>query len=111
VRLWLVADNDRKPFPKFLEKEGVELAKHVNKVVNTFVQHEDKRDEELRGGAFLEKDTLHIVDYLSFGQRIWGEGSGAETRLMSNQPEPGPALGGVSKQTPGMTNMMKIGKP
>ncbi|KAF1828136.1 hypothetical protein BDW02DRAFT_652237 [Decorospora gaudefroyi] len=34
-RLWLVADNDRKPFPKFLDKEVVELAKHVNKVVNT----------------------------------------------------------------------------
>jgi hypothetical protein len=40
------------------------------------VQHEDKRDEELRG-AFLEKDTLHVLAYLGFGQRIWGEGSGA----------------------------------
>jgi hypothetical protein len=35
-----VTDNDRKPFPKFLDKEVVELAQHVNKVVNTFVQHE-----------------------------------------------------------------------
>jgi hypothetical protein len=53
-RLWLVAENDRKPFPKFLDNEVVGLAQHVNKVVNTFAQDEDKRDEELRGGAFLE---------------------------------------------------------
>jgi hypothetical protein len=85
--------NDRKPFPKFLDKEVVELAQHVNKVVNTFVQHEDKRDEELRGGAFLEKDALHILGYLGFGWRIWGEGSGAETRLKSNEPGPRPRWG------------------
>jgi hypothetical protein len=52
-------------------------------VVNTFVQHEDKRDEELRG-AFLEKDTLHVLGYLGFGRRIWGEGSGVEMQLKSN---------------------------
>jgi hypothetical protein len=92
-RLWLVAENDRKPFPKFLDKEVVQLAQHVNKVVNTFVQHEDKRDEELRGGAFLEKDALHILGYLGFGWRIWGESSGAETRLKSNELGPRPRWG------------------
>jgi hypothetical protein len=92
-RLWLVADNDRKSFPKFLDKEVDELAKHVNKVVNTFVQHEDKRDEELQGDAFLKKDASNILDFLGFGQRIWGEGSGAETRLMSNEPGPRPRWG------------------
>jgi hypothetical protein len=92
-RLWLVADNDRKLFPKFLDKEVAELAKHVNKVVNMFVQHEDKRDEELRCGAFLEKDALHILGYLGFGRRIWGEGSGAETRLKSNLPGSRPRWG------------------
>jgi hypothetical protein len=49
-RLWLVADNDRKAFPKFLDKDVEELAKQVNKVVNTFVRNEDKRHEELCGG-------------------------------------------------------------
>jgi hypothetical protein len=92
-RLWLVADNDRKAFPKFLDKEVVELAKHVNTVVNKLVQHEDKRDEELRGGAFLEKDALHILGFLGFGRRIWGEGSGAETRLKSNLPGSCPRWG------------------
>jgi hypothetical protein len=72
-RLWLVADNDRKPIPKFLDKEVVELAQHVNKVVNTFTQDKDKRDEELHGGAFLEKDALHILGYLGIGRRIWAK--------------------------------------
>ena len=65
----------------------------MNKVVNTFAQDEEKRDEELRGGAFLEKDALHILGYLGFGWHIWGEGSGAETRLMSNEPGPCPRWG------------------
>jgi hypothetical protein len=92
-RLWLVAENDRKPFPKFLDKYVEELAKHVNKEVNTFVKHEDKRYEELCGGAFLEKDALRILNDLGFGSRIWGEGSGAEIRLQSNLPGSRPRWG------------------
>jgi hypothetical protein len=82
--LWLVAEDDRKPYPKFLDRNVLELADHVNKVVNTFVQNEDKRDEELCGGAFLEKDAVRILNDKGFGQRIWGEGSRAETRLKSS---------------------------
>lgn len=92
-RLWLVADNDRKPFPKFLDKDVQELAKHVNKVVNMFAKHEDKRYEELRGGAFLQKDASHILDDLGFGSRVWGEDSGAEIRLQSNLSGPRPRWG------------------
>ncbi|KAF2023024.1 hypothetical protein EK21DRAFT_119154 [Setomelanomma holmii] len=71
-RLWLVADNDRIPRPKFLDKEVQKLAEHVNKVVNTFVKDEDKRQEELRGGAFLENDALRILNNGGFGRSIWG---------------------------------------
>jgi hypothetical protein len=92
-RLWLVADNDRKAFPKFLDKDVEELAKQVNKVVNTFVRNEDKRHEELCGGAFLEKDASRILNDLGFGSRIWGEGSGAEIRLQSNLPGSRPRWG------------------
>jgi hypothetical protein len=53
-------------------------------VVNTFVKDEHTRHEELCGGAFLEKDALRILNYSGFGWRMWGEGSGAETRLGSN---------------------------
>lgn len=83
-RLWLVAEDDRVRFPKFLDQDVLELAGHVNKVVNTFVQDEDKRHEELCGDAFLEKDATRILNDLGFGRSIWGEGYGAETRLMSN---------------------------
>jgi hypothetical protein len=92
-RLWLVAENDRKPFPKFLDKDVQELAKQVNTVVNTFAKHEDERHEELCSGAFLEKDALRILNYLGFGSRIWGEGSGAEIRLQSNLPGSRPRWG------------------
>jgi hypothetical protein len=83
-RLWLVTENDRKAFPKFLDNDVQELATHVNNVVNKFAKHEDMRYEELCGGAFLEKDASHILNYLGFGSRIWGEGTGAEIRLQSN---------------------------
>ncbi|KAH7394838.1 hypothetical protein BKA66DRAFT_285924 [Pyrenochaeta sp. MPI-SDFR-AT-0127] len=92
-RLWLVAEDDRIPFPKFLDKDVRELAEHVNKVVNTFVKDEDKRHEELCGGVFLEKDAVRILNYQGFGLRIWGEGSEAETRLKSNLPGPRPRWG------------------
>jgi hypothetical protein len=65
----------------------------VNKVVNTFVKDEDKRHEELCGGAFLEKDAFRILNHLRFGRRIWGEGSGAEARLKSNLPGSRPRWG------------------
>jgi hypothetical protein len=84
-RLWLVATNDRIAFPKFLDQTVCELAERVNKVVNTFVEDKDKRDEELRGGAFLQEDAVRILENERFGARIWGEGSGAENRLQSNQ--------------------------
>jgi hypothetical protein len=92
-RLWLVAEDDRKAFHKFLDIHVQELATQVNKVVNTFVKDEDKRHAELCGRAFLEKDALHILNYLDFGRRIWGEGSGAETRLKSNLPGSRPRWG------------------
>jgi hypothetical protein len=92
-RLWLVAENDRKPFPMFLDPQAQELATQVNRVVNTLVKHEDKRYDELCGGAFLEKDAAHILDDLGFGSRIWGEGSGAEIRLGSNLPGSRPRWG------------------
>ncbi|KAI5361083.1 hypothetical protein J4E82_011744, partial [Alternaria postmessia] len=92
-RLWLVAENDRKPFPVFLDPQVQELATQVNEVVNTFVKDEDMRHEELCGGAFLEKDAAHILDDLGFGSRIWGDGSGAEIRLGSNLPGSRPRWG------------------
>jgi hypothetical protein len=92
-RLWLVAENHRTSFPKFLDNDVEELAKQVNKVVNMFVRNEDKRHEELCGGAFLEKDASRILNDLGFGSRIWGEGSGAEIRLQSNLPGPRPRWG------------------
>ncbi|KAI5368421.1 hypothetical protein J4E82_010785 [Alternaria postmessia] len=92
-RLWLVAENDRKPFPMFLDPQVQELATQVNRVVNTFVKDEDMRHEELCGGAFLEKDAAHILNELGFGQRIWGDGSGAEIRLGSNLSGPRPRWG------------------
>ncbi|OWY49424.1 hypothetical protein AALT_g11092 [Alternaria alternata] len=92
-RLWLVAENDRKPFPVFLDPRVQELATQVHRVVNTFVKDEDMRHEELCGGAFLEKDAAHILDDLGFGPRIWGDGSEAEIRLGSNLPGSRPRWG------------------
>nr|BAI44796.1 hypothetical protein [Alternaria alternata] len=92
-RLWLVAENDRKPFPVFLDPQVQELATQVNKVVNRFVKDEDMRHEELCGGAFLKKDAAHILDELDFGSRIWGDDSGAEMRLGSNLPGSRPRWG------------------
>ena len=92
-RLWLVAENDRKPFPVFLDPQVQELATQVNEVVNRFVKDEDMRHEELCGGAFLKKDAAHILDELGFGSRIWGDGSGAEIRLRSNLPGSRPRWG------------------
>ncbi|RYN78726.1 hypothetical protein AA0119_g13545 [Alternaria tenuissima] len=92
-RLWLVADNDRKRFPVFLDPQVQELATQVNRVVNRFVNDEDMRHEELCGGAFLEKDAAHILDELGFGPRIWGDNSGAEIRLRSNLPGSRPRWG------------------
>jgi hypothetical protein len=91
--LWLVAEDDRIAFPKFLDKDVCELAKRVNKVVNTVVQDEDKRHEELSGDAFLEEDAVRILETEGFGWRIWGEESGAETRLNSNLSGPRPRWG------------------
>jgi hypothetical protein len=42
-RLRLVADDDGKAFPKFLDKHVLELATHVPKVVTTFVKDEEGR--------------------------------------------------------------------
>ncbi|KAH8621599.1 hypothetical protein IG631_23686 [Alternaria alternata] len=92
-RLWLVAENDRKPFPKFLDTDVQELAMQVNKVVTKFAKHEDMRYEELCGGAFLKKDASHILDDLGFGSRVWGEDFGAEIRLKSNLPGSHPRWG------------------
>jgi hypothetical protein len=69
-RLWLVAEEDRTPFPKFLDPRVQELATQVNVVVNKFVKDEHTRHEELCGDAFLEKDALRILNYLGFGRRI-----------------------------------------
>ncbi|KAB2100097.1 hypothetical protein AG0111_0g11709 [Alternaria gaisen] len=92
-RLWLVTENDRKPFPVFLDPQVQELATQVNEVVNRFVKDEDMRHEELCGGTFLEKDAAHILDELGFGSRIWGDGSRAEIRLGSNLPGSRPRWG------------------
>ena len=91
--LWLVAENDRKPHPNFLDSDVAELAKHVNKVVNMFAKDENKRYEELNGGAFLKKEAVHILEELGFGERIWGEHTGAEPRLKSNLPGERPRWG------------------
>jgi hypothetical protein len=86
-----VADNDRIEYPQFLDPDVCKLAMYMNEVVNTFVWDEDKRCKELRGDAFLEDDAFRILNEL--GRAIWGEGSGAETRLMSNEPGPRPRWG------------------
>ena len=65
----------------------------MNKVVREFMKEEDKRHEELCAGSFLEKDAVRILDDLGFGWRIWGEGSGAETRLKSSLPGSRPRWG------------------
>jgi hypothetical protein len=39
---------------------------------------------------FSRKGRFAILGYLGFGRRIWGEGSGAETRLKINEPGPRP---------------------
>ncbi|KAJ6284343.1 hypothetical protein J3E71DRAFT_377966 [Bipolaris maydis] len=83
-KLWLVAENDRTLHPKFLDSVVIKFAEQVNKVVNEFAQKEDKRYKELCGDAFLEKEAVHILKDLKFGQEIWGENSGAKTRLKSN---------------------------
>ncbi|KAL5399460.1 hypothetical protein PMIN03_012676 [Paraphaeosphaeria minitans] len=92
-RLWLVAEDDRIPFPKFLDEGVRELAVLVNKVVNTVVKDEDKRHEELSGDSFLEKDAARILDDKGFGWRIWGQHPEAEARLKSNLPGTRPRWG------------------
>jgi hypothetical protein len=71
-RLWLVASNDRIPFPKFLDPKVCLLAAQVNRVVNTFVGDEDLLHEELSGNAFLEKDASRLLYYQGLGREIWG---------------------------------------
>jgi hypothetical protein len=83
-RLWLVAEDDRKEFPKFLDNDVCKLAVHVNKVVNAVVKDADKRHEELCSDSFLEKDAAHILDDKGFERCIWGKHSEAEARLKSN---------------------------
>jgi hypothetical protein len=83
-RLWLVAENDRKPFPKFLDNDVQKLATHVNNVVNEFAKHEGLPAEKVCGGAFLEEEASYILDYRGFGWRIWSKDNGAEIRLQSN---------------------------
>jgi hypothetical protein len=94
-RLWLVAENDRMPFPKFLDPLVQKLGKCVNKVVNTFVQHEDKLHEELNGDDFLKEDALRILKVEGFGSLIWGEDSKVE--LASTLPGPRPRWGVLAK--------------
>lgn len=88
-KLWLVAEDDRKLYPKFIDEEVIKLASHVNTVVNTYVKEEEKRS----GDDFLKQEAVHILKTLGFGQRIWGDGSGAETRLKSNVPGERPRWG------------------
>jgi hypothetical protein len=92
-RLWLVAEDDRIPFPKFLDKDVREFAEHVNNVVKTLVKDEHKRNEELSSDSFLEKDAARILDNKGFGRRIWGQHSEAEARLQSNLPGTRPCWG------------------
>jgi hypothetical protein len=92
-RLWLVAPSYDRTCPQFIDSTVIDLAKQVNKVVNTFAQDYKKRYEELRDGAFLENEAMFILNDLGFGWRIWGEGSGAETRLSSNELGPRPRWG------------------
>jgi hypothetical protein len=69
-RLWLVAEDDRKEFPKFLDNDVCELAVHVNEVVNAVVKDANKRHKELCSNSFLKKDAAHILDNKDFGRRI-----------------------------------------
>jgi hypothetical protein len=92
-RLWLAAEDDRIPFPKFLDKDVCELASLVNKVVNTVAKDENKRYEELSGDAFLQKDAANILDNKGFGWRIWGDHPEAVARLSSNLPSTCPRWG------------------
>jgi hypothetical protein len=93
-KLWLVAPSYDRTCPQFIDSTVIDLAKQVNKVVNTFAQDYKKRYKELRDGAFLENEAMFILNDLGFGWRIWGEGSGAETRLSSNELGPRPRWGG-----------------
>jgi hypothetical protein len=90
-RLWLPAENDRIAFPKFLDPIVQELGKRVNKLVNTLVEDDNKRHNELNSGAFLKKDALHILQGLGFGPLIWGEDSKVE--LASELEDPCPRWG------------------
>lgn len=92
-RLWLVAENDRVEHPKFLDSEVLELEKEAKKVIKKYVKNEHERYEESGGDAFLKKEAVHILKELRFGQRIWGEDSGAEIRLKSNLPGERPRWG------------------
>ena len=85
-RLWLAAEDDRIPYPKFLDKNVQDLALRINQVVNALTKAEDKLGEELSGDAFLEKDAARILDDEGFGGRIWGPHPEAEARLQSNLP-------------------------
>ncbi|KNG47790.1 stomatin family protein [Stemphylium lycopersici] len=91
--LWLVASNDRKEFPEFLDNDVCELAVHVNEVVNTLVKDADKRYEELCSDSFLERAAAYILDDKGFGRRIWGQHNEAEVRLQSNLPGARPLWG------------------
>ncbi|KAI2479952.1 hypothetical protein Ptr902_08133 [Pyrenophora tritici-repentis] len=83
-RLWLVVNNDRISKPQFLDKH-VDLAERVNSVVNTFLRKdEDKRYEELCGGAFLEKDAMHILndkERLTAERAVWQCGGNEVTNV------------------------------
>jgi hypothetical protein len=92
-QLWLVADNDRVPCPQFLDTNVCDLAKEVNKVVNTYVANEEKLHKGLCGSEFLKEDVEDILNSRGLGPRIWGENSGAATRLKSNLPGTYPRWG------------------
>jgi hypothetical protein len=92
-QLWLVADNDRVPCPKFLDTNVCDLAKEVNKMVNTYVGDVEKLHKGLCGGEFLKEDVDNILNFKGLGCRIWGEDFGAATRLKSNLPGTYPRWG------------------
>ena len=92
-KLWLVAENDRVEYPKSLDSNVLGLEKEAKKVIKKYVKNEHERYKELCGGAFLKKEAVHILKKLRFGQRIWGEDSGVETRLKSNLPGERPRWG------------------
>jgi hypothetical protein len=96
-KLWLAAENDRVPYPKFYDTSVRKLAEHTNKVVNELVKDDDRRYKELCGGAFLEADAVRILqdkdDGYGYGWLVWGEDSGAEIRLKSVREEPAPRWG------------------